>query len=946
LNIELRTHCELKEVHGEVGNFEVKLLQHPRYIDESKCVGCGSCAEECPKKVVDVFNAGLGKRKAVYLDYAQAVPLKYSINAEDCFYLTKGKCGKCATVCPAGAIDYEQQEKDLQLNVGAIILSLGAKPFDPKRYDKYKYTDIENVITSVEFERMLSASGPTQGNIQTLAKGNVKDPKKIAWLQCVGSRSQTRCDEAYCSSICCMSAIKEAVMAKEHEGDDLDCAIFYMDIRSHGKEFEKYYMNARNNSGIRFIRSRVHSITEDYSSKEVILQYVTERNEIIKEKFDLVIQSVGVQTSPETIALARQLGIELTEGNFAETSSFEPVATSRPGIFGCGTFLGPKDIPQTAVEASAAAAAAGECLAEARGTTVKKPDLPTPLTVKGKPPRIGVFVCRCGTNIAATIDVLDVAAYAATLPYVVYSTDNLYSCSQDSQTDLVSLIKDKQLTRVVVAACTPKTHELLFRETLANAGLNKYLFEMPNIRNHASWVHKNTPELATEKAKDLVRMSVAKAALMQPLDESELAINQTALIIGGGIAGLTAAKTLSRQGFKSHIIEKNPRRFGGAALYLNRTVRDEDIQKELGKLISDVQQDENIQVHLGSTVSKVEGFVGNFKTAISNDTNQQTMEIEHGVAIIATGAVESVPREYSFGQDDRIITSLDFDRMLNDYYVEFKNVKSVVFIQCVGSRDEQRPYCSRVCCSHSIANALELKRRNPDISVYVLNRDIRTYGEREFKYTAARKEGVIFLKYQPDDKPGVLIEEDCIKVTTRDHVLLNPLEIAADLLVLASAIVPPSNKKLAQLFKVPLNDDGFFVEKHAKLGPTEFSTDGVFLCGMAQYPKPIDEAVAQAKAAASRAITLLTQETMHTSGTVARTAPGDCCSCGTCVAVCPYSAVYFTPEDARMFGGKAEINPVLCKGCGLCVSSCRSGAIHLNGFDNDQIFAQISGIYD
>lgn len=905
-------------------------------------MGCGSCAEACPSKVVDGYNAGLSRRKAVYLEYAQAVPLKYSIDAERCFYLTRGKCGKCATVCPAGAINYEQRDRTLLVQVGAVILAPGARPFDPTRYDKYRYTEIENVITSLEFERILSASGPTGGQVRTLAKGREKEPRKIAWLQCVGSRSQSDCDGAYCSSICCMSAIKEAMMAKEHVGDQLDCAIFYMDIRSHGKEFERYATNARDNCGVRFVRSRVHSITEDYETREVILQYVTEQNEIIREKFDLVVQSVGLRTTPETIELAGRLGIALTQGNFAKTSSFAPVSTSREGIFGCGTFLGPKDIPQAVVEASAAAAAAGECLAGARGSALKAPELPAPLDVRGEPPRIGVFVCRCGTNIAATIDVLDVAAYAATLPYVVHADDNLYSCSQDAQENLVRLIREKRLNRIVVAACTPKTHEPLFRETLTKAGLNKYLFEMPNIRNHASWVHRNTPELATAKARDLVRMSVARAAMMQPLEETELAINQTVLIVGGGIAGLTAARTLSRQGFRSHVVEKNPRRVGGAALYLNKTVRDEDIQRELAGLLADVRQDDNIQVHLGAEVTEVRGFVGNFASTVTSQAQRQV--IEHGAAILATGALESVPREYCFGEDDRVITSLDFDRMLNDFYVEFKNVGTVAFIQCVGSREDERPYCSRVCCSHAIANALELKRRNPAIDVYVLNRDIRTYGEREFKYSEARKAGVVFLKYRPEDKPRVKVEEDCVTVTVTDHVLLRPVEIAADLLVLASAIVPHPNEDLARLFKVPRNADGFFLERHAKLGPTEFSADGVFLCGMAQYPKPIDEAVSQAKAAAAKAITLLTKTTIHAGGAVAATVPADCCSCGTCIALCPYAAVSYIEEGGGRFAGRARVNPVLCKGCGLCVASCRSGAIRLNGFDTDQIFAQIAAI--
>jgi heterodisulfide reductase subunit A len=498
------------------------------------------------------------------------------------------------------------------------------------------------------------------------------------------------------------------------------------------------------------------------------------------------------------------------------------------------------------------------------------------------------------------------------------------------------IIKANKLNRIVVAACTPKTHEPLFQETLVNAGLNKYLFEMTNIRNHASWVHKDTPELATQKAKDLVRMAVSKVALMEPLEEAELQVNPVAMIIGGGISGITSAKTLAQQGYQVHVVEKD-QRLGGQANNLFHTYKGEDIAKALGSLIEEVESNENIHIHLNTTLEAVEGFVGNFKSDLL--CNKETTSLEHGIAVIATGAKAYRPNEYEYGKDDRIITTLDLDRRFIDKDPSLKDLKVAVFIQCVGSREPDRPYCSRVCCTHSIDNALALKKLNPEMKILVLYRDIRTYGEREYKYQEAREAGIIFVRYALENKPDVTLKQGKVFITVIDHVLGQPLEIQADLLTLATAIVPNKDERLANFFKVPLNEDGFFVERHAKLGPSEFATDGVFLCGLAHYPKPIDEAIAHGQAAASRAVTLLAKETIHTSGNVAAVSQMVCSSCGVCVSICPYAAPSFATQGR--FEGKAEINPVLCKGCGLCVASCRSGAIHLKGFDTNQIFAQI-----
>ena len=924
----------------------------PFHLQTEACIACGACASVCPtghitldkikqqhtlletEPIPSEYDVGLQGRKPVYVPYAQAVPNTPAIDRSKCIHFKTGGCKICVDFCGVDAIDHSMQDEIIELNVGSIILAPGFEPFDPSKFDTYNYSNHPNVITSMEMERILSASGPTGGHLVRPSDHN--EPKKIAWFQCVGSRDLNRCDNSHCSSVCCMYAIKEAVIAKEHAGDDLDCAIFFMDMRTHGKEFERFYDKAREKQGVRFLRSRVHSIDPLHGSDDLSVRYVDESGQLQTETFDMIVLSVGLQTSPETVELAERLGIELTAGNFCKTDTFDPVATSKKGIYVCGAFQGPKDIPQAVVDASAAAAAAGEILSSARNTETKIPEVIPETNVTNERPRIGVFVCRCGINIAGVVDVPSVAEYAKTLPYVEYTNDNLYSCSQDTQESMSQIIKQKKLNRVVVAACTPKTHEPLFQETLINAGLNKYLFEMANIRNHDSWVHKNNPEYATQKAKDLVRMAVSKVTLMEPLKEAELEVNQTAMVIGGGISGMAAAKSLANQGYETHIIERSPQ-LGGQALNLYKTVTGEEIQKKLSELIEEVQKNKNIHVHLDTSLAKVEGFVGNFEATLSVNGSEEALEF--GVAVMATGASPLKPDEYHYGDDPRILSSLELDRKFIDRDPGLKKLKTAVFIQCVGSREPHRPYCSRVCCTHSIDNALQLKKLNPDMNIIILYRDIRTYGEREYLYKEARAAGVIFMRFSLDNKPKVVLEDGKVLVNTHDPILGRDVQIETDLLSLATAIIPNKDEQLANFFKVPLNDDGFFVERHAKLGPSEFATDGVFLCGLAHYPKPIDESVAQGRAAASRAITLLAQKTIHTSGMVAETSPAMCSQCGVCVSVCPYSAPFFA-EDGP-WTGRAQINPVLCKGCGLCVASCRSGAIQLKGFDNDQIFSQI-----
>ena len=909
----------------------MKVTQHPRYVDLDKCIACGLCAEKCPRKVVNEFDGGLGKRKAIYVKYPQAVPLKYGIDAENCIYHTKGKCKACEKFCPSGAIKLDDQARELALNVGAVILAPGYEVFDPGTRDVYGYNRFPNIVTSLEFERILSATGPYSGHM--IRPSDEKEPEKIAWLQCVGSRDEHAGANPYCSAVCCTYAIKQAVVAKEHAKGLLDTAIFYIDMRTHGKDFETYYNRAEEEASVRFIKSRIINILPVDGKGSLAIHYIDEAGKRLEERFDIVVLSVGICVSKETVDLANTLGVELDPYRFAITSSFEPVQTTKPGIFVCGAFQGPKDIPQSVIESSACAAVAESTLAESRGSLTRIKQIPEEIDVRGESPRIGVFVCRCGINIANIVDVEAVTEYARTLPGVVYVEDNLFSCSQDTQEKITEVIKDQKLNRVVVAACTPRTHEELFQETLVNAGINKYLFEMTNIRNQCSWVHNENPQAATDKAKDLVRMAVAKLGLAEALPEFELEINQAALVIGGGISGMTAAKNLAEQGYYTYLIEKSDA-LGGQANSLYETWRGEDIQGNLARLIRDVQSSENIDVYLNTELRNVDGFVGNFKSTIEIDGKEKILE--HGVAIIATGASELKPDQYLYGEDSRVLTGLELDQKFLDNDPSLNKTGSAVFIQCVGSRIEDRPYCSKVCCTHSVKSSLRLKEINPEMDVFIVYRDMRTYGLREDLYREARNKGINFIRYDFSKGLKVANDQGDLQVLFTDYVLKRETEIRPDLLALATAIVPQKENPIAQLFKVPLNEDGFFVEAHVKLRPIDFSTDGVFVCGLAHSPKPIDESIAQGLGAASRAVTLLSKKKMSGSGLVAKIDQESCTGCQGCLDVCSYEAIAFLP-DLHI----CQVNEALCKGCGACAATCPSGSAQLMGFTGKQLYAQI-----
>ena len=902
-------------------------------MDTDKCIACGLCAEKCPKKVDDEYNEALGKRKAIYVPYPQAVPLKYAIDETYCIYLNKNKCGVCEKICPSGAINFKDTKKEFSLTVGSIILSTGFSSFDPSKLDNLGFNQHPDIVTSMGFERLLSATGPFGGHLCLPSdKKHTKPPAKIAWLQCVGSRDENKCSNGYCSSVCCMYAVKQAVMARDHSKEPLDCAIFYMDMRTQGKDFDKYAENAKK-GGVRFIQSRVHSVIPCKDNSGIEMMYVNDSGHIEKELFDIVVLSTGLEIGKSSVELAKIMGIELDQFNFIKTDSFNPVSTSLPGVYACGVLTGPKDIPQSVMEASSAAAAATEKIALARHTKTKEITLPDERDTSREFSKIGVFVCNCGTNIGGVVNVPEVVEYARTLPGVTYAEENLFTCSQDTQDKMAQVIKEQGLNKVVVAACSPKTHEGLFRETLISAGLNKHLFEMANIRNQDSWVHSGQPELATQKAKKLVRMAVAKSFLLTPLFESQLPVTQSALVVGGGIAGMTASLSLARQGFPVSLVEKN-QNLGGNARLLNKTYLNEDIGAYVKQLIQQVEENDLITIFLGSGIKHVDGFVGNFETTIVSGEFEK--QISHGVAILAFGAKESKPDEYLYGEHPSVLTHLDLDAALKKESSIIKKAKNILFIQCVGSRNEEYPYCSKVCCTHSIQSAIEIKKLNPEANIYILYRDIRTYGKRELIYKQARELGILFFRYDSDHKPIVISGENNVIVEFEDHILKRKLSVDADILCLASRIEARNNIKLTQAFKVVCDSDGWLLEAHQKLRPVDFATDGVFLCGMAHYPKPIDESIAQAKAAASRAITTLAKDSISVGGIVSKVNPRLCSGCQACIEVCPYRAIEMDYEKNIV-----EINSALCKGCGACAATCPSEALTLDGFNNEQLYAQI-----
>ncbi len=858
------------------------------------------------------------------------------------------ECLECVYACRAGAVNHAMVQETRTLNVGAVVLTPGVEPINLKALQfrpEFGYGRYPNVVTSLEFERFLSATGPTTGVVKRPSDG--AHPRKVAWIQCVGSRDCAR-DQGYCSSICCMYATKEAVIAREHDAN-IEPTIFYLDLRAYGKDFDRYIERAKT-QGVRYIRSMVSAV-EPAANGSLRVRYALDDGPKTEE-FDMVVLSVGVKPSAETQALATRLGLRLNEYGFSDAVEFAPTQTSRPGIFVAGTFREPKDIPETVIEASSAAACASQLLASARGTLARIKTYPPERDTSDEEPRVGVFVCHCGINIGGVVRVPEVVEYAKTLPGVVYAEHNLYTCSQDTQARIRARIEEYKLNRVVVASCTPRTHEPLFQDTLREVGLNPHLFELANIREQDSWVHRGDRDAATNKAKDLVAMMAARVQRNKPLYRMVFDINPRALVVGGGIAGMTAALAIADQGYDVALIEREAQ-LGGNGRHIYYTAGIEpgvtdsvvwhDTQALLADTVKRVATHPRIRAYTQAQLVELSGYVGRFKSRVKVQGNPDPIEIEHGAVVVATGAQAAVPQEYLYGNDPRVITQQDLEGILSNpqspissLQSPISDLRSLVMIQCVGSREGKRQYCSRICCQQALKNSLKLKQLNPSARVVVLYRDLRAYGLKEDLYRVAREQGVLFLPYEPEDKPAVSVVNGKLRVGVSASFTTDKIELEPDLLVLSAGIVPGDNIEMGQLLKVPLTQDGFFLEAHAKLRPLDFAADGVFLCGLAHSPRALEESIAQAQGAAIRAVALLSQKQREAVPIVATVNERICSGCGLCVEVCPYGARAID-QDAHV----AQVNAALCQGCGACVVACPNGASQQKAFEMPQVFAMI-----
>lgn len=931
-NISTLTYTEILKVDGQAGDFKVTVNKKARYVNPSECTGCGDCLAKCPtKNIPDEFEFGLTTRRAIYIPHAQAVPRVAVIDPNFCKKVLEDKCGVCAKVCKKGAIHYDDKSVEEVLNVGSIICATGFQTWDAKISTEYGYGRFANVVTAMEYERMMCASGPEHGHIKMPSSG--EDPKRIAYIQCCGSRSEKKGWKKYCSSVCCMYATKQAMLTKEHI-DEVQEDIFFMDIRSYGKEFEAYIHRAQDEYGIIMHRAaRVANVEEDPKTKELLISYTDAKGDPQIGRYDLVVLSIGLNPPDGAQEFADKLGIKLNEYGFCATTVFEPLETSRPGVFVTGAFASPKDIPTSVAEASGASAKAGAYIVGKDFVPAKPKEYPKEKDVAGQAPRIGVWVCSCGTNIGATVDVESVAKYAATLPGVVHAVRSMYACAQDCLIDISNAIRENDLNRVVVASCTPRTHEPLFRNACREGGLNQYLFNMANIRDQCSWIHMHEPEKATAKSKDLIRMAVAKVALLEPLEGSKIPVTNAAAVIGGGVTGMTAALDLAKQGFPVHLVEKTDK-LGGNALNFAHTENGEQTAGFIKDLIKKVESCKLITVHKNATITDIPGFVGNFKLQLNDG------EFPVGAVILAIGASAYKPKEYEYGKDCKVMTTLEAE---NAIYAGKFTGKDVAFIQCVGSRNSEVKYCSRVCCTGSLRNAIAIKEANPAANVTIFHKDIRTYGFREDLYNKASKLGVRFLRF---DENGPMPGYDGKVVKAFDETLQKDVEVTVDTLVLANGITPDREEKeeVAKMLKIPISKDGFYFEAHQKLRPVDFATEGVFVAGLAHWPKHIDECIAQASGAASRALTIISKDTLTSEGIVASVNEKYCDGCGVCVGCCEYNAIELvtTPEGFL----KSSVNPGLCKGCGCCVAACPSGAMEQKGFKNVQIEAEIDAFLD
>jgi heterodisulfide reductase subunit A len=945
-NIEILNNTDLINLSGYAGDFTVTLRHRPTYVDAKRCINCGMCEAVCPVSLPSPFQVELAARKAIYKMSPRALP--------DAYVLDKvprcETCRRCEAVCPTQAVNLDEPESEFDVRVSAIILSLGYALSDPTEYEELGFGRFPNVIHSMQYERLASRSGPTEGVVMRPSDG--KRPERIAWLQCVGSRDEKH---PYCSSICCMYATKEAMLAKQRAGDtDVHCQIFMMDERAFNKEFNAYYQQSQREYGVEYTRCRISVVGEDPETNDLILRYPNEEGEVVEDRFDMVVLSVGALPPSDSRDLADLLGIELNPYGFCATDTFAPLETSKPGIYVCGTFSSPKEIAETVLDA---AGAAGDVMRQlssevggGRACSHEYPflfepnGLPPERDVAGEGPRVGVFVCRCYPSIAGTVDTDAVVDFVSALPSVVHVETTEYACLEDGQEQIRRSIEVHNLNRVVVAACSHRTHESLFQRIVRQAGLNPFLLEMANIREHCAWPHVNDPAAATRAAKELIRLAVARARLAEPVHKQAIEPVRRAVVIGGGISGMTAALNIADAGYDVTLVERGPG-LGGNLQHIYYLAEGDNPQRLLRDQVNRVLGHRRIDVLMNSELISNEGSVGAFRSTIRTsygDMSEDT-EVEHAVTIVATGGQEWRGEVFLLGQDERVVTSLDLEEIIVHRPERITDLKEVVFIQCVGRSAEggEVEYCSRTCCTNTMKNAIRIKMLNPDCRVVVLYKDIITYGFREEFYTQARRHGVIFVRYDDAHMPQVRLDDQGqLELVAWESSLQQEILLQPDLLSLSMAIRPSAGtKELARILDVPLSSEGFFLEDHIKMRPMDFTKEGVFVCGLAHYPKFIEECITNAQAAAGRAITLLSTPRMYIGGVVSVVDQEKCVGCLTCVRTCPFAIPKVRIEDTGVGGirGAAYIDPAVCTGCGTCTAECPANAIQLMAYRDEQI---------
>jgi len=931
-HLEIKPMTTLTKLEGEAGAFSATLVTEPRYIDTDKCTACGECAKQFPDAVR--VTPGLDPRAPTCMRYPQATPFAFSIDMTKITDIAALK-----KVCRADAILADDTRSETMIDVASVVLCVGADLFDPAVLDNYGGGKFDNVLTGLEYERIMSASGPFQGNLVRRSDG--RRPKKIAWIQCVGSRGINKGDVPYCSGVCCMYALKEAMVTRERFGDDIDTTIFFMDMRTHGKDYELYFNRARDEYKIRMIRSRPHSIVETAETKNLSITYALEEKPVQEtEEFDMVVLSTGFRVGEDTQHLAGVLGIDVNPYDFAATHPFNPVLSSKSGVYVCGVIESPKDIPETMVQASAAAAMAVTDLPVAREREMSEL-FPPERNVQGEDPRIGVFVCDCGFEIGGVLDVGKLLDTAKTQPDVAVARAVGYGCSSESMANIEAMIKENNLNRVVIGGCSPRTHETKFQDLLQRVGLNKYLVEIVNLRDQNTWTHMNVPDQAQSKAVKLLNVGIAGVRKNRPLVDHTLPMSQKALVVGGGVTGMTAALKLADQGIKTYIVERAPS-LGGLARSIRKTIEGEDVGVFVQGLVEKVAAHDNIQVLTRSIIVDHSGMPGLFKTGIQTGVRMTYMQIDHGVTVLATGAMANRPAHYGLGTCNNVITQLEMDSLLEDDAARIQAMEQVVMIQCVGSREPENPNCSRVCCQAAMKNALRIKEISPDTQIFVLYRDMRTYGFQEAYYKQARDLGVKFIRFSLDMRPKVVETDNMLAVHAHDFILGSDIEIAADCVVLSTGLVADdeTTEDLGLMFHLPRTTDNYFLEDHVKLRPVDMAQRGFFLAGTAHSPKTIRESITQAQAAAGRAQTLLAKKEINLGACVAKVDPDKCASCLVCVRVCPFDVPFINAQ------GVSQIDADKCHGCGVCAGDCPAKAIQLLAYEDDQILAKLDGLFE